>query len=384
MSTSVSAWRFALFYSGAFLAFGVIIPFWPLWLESRGLGPVEIGQLLAIANWCKLIATPAIGQISDRSGRSKTAVLLLSAGSLLSYLAFLPASGYWNLLALQLFAGIAFQTLIPMGESHTMKAVVHQGLNYGRIRLWGSFTFMVGTLGCGFLVRQAGPDWILYLIIAALFATTLACTILPSAEQRRTGGRLLSGFGKLLRHPVFLMYLLVASLLQGSHAFYYGFSSLHWQSAGLSPSLIGALWAEGVLAEILLFAFAGKAIAEMRPAHLLAIAALSGVLRWAILGSTTEIAFLALAQLLHAGTFGIAHLTTVHFLARVALPHGLGATAQSLYAAFAGGLVMGLMLLVSGPIYASLGGQGFFVMAGICALALLLALPFSRLAAEKI
>ena len=40
------------------------------------------------------------------------------------------------------------------------------------------------------------------------------------------------------------------SLLQASHAVLNGFSTLHWRAAGSSESMIGVLWAEGVVAEI--------------------------------------------------------------------------------------------------------------------------------------
>ena len=379
MSAPASAWRFSFFYSGAFLALGVVIPFWPLWLESRGLDLVEIGQLLALATWCKMISTPVIGQISDRSGRGKTVLVLLSAASLLCYLAFLPATGFWLLLAIQLLASMAFQALIPLGESRTMQVVLRDGLDYGRVRLWGSFTFMIGTLACGLVVRNAGPNWVLYLAIAALLATLIASALLPGGERGQPGGRFLNGIRQLLRLPAFLAFLLVAGLLQGSHALYYGFSTLHWQSAGISPTTIGLLWAGGVLAEILLFAVAGRFLGQMRPVQLLMIAGVSGLVRWGILGGTTALPLLALAQVFHAGTFGAAHLATVHFIARTAVPHGLGATAQSLYAAFAGGLVMGLLLLISGPLYAAFGGQAFYAMAGLSAIALLLCWPLARL-----
>src|SRR5262249_23751813 len=43
-----------------------------------------------------------------------------------------------------------------------------------------------------------------------------------------------------------------ASLIQASHAIYYGFSALQWQAAGLDGGAIGALWALAVGAEIAL------------------------------------------------------------------------------------------------------------------------------------
>src|SRR5690606_17254902 len=83
----------------------------------------------------------------------------------------------------------------------------------------------------------------------------------------------------LARHPAFLLFLLAASMAQASHAVYYGFSALHWRASGLSETVIGLLWAEGVIAEILLFAVGARVTARIGPAALLALAGAAGMLR---------------------------------------------------------------------------------------------------------
>ena len=58
----------------------------------------------------------------------------------------------------------------------------------------------------------------------------------------------------LLREPAFVAAIAAASLVQASHAVYYGFATIDWQGASYDGSVIGALWALGVVAEIALFA----------------------------------------------------------------------------------------------------------------------------------
>ena len=60
--------RLAFYYGAIFLVMGVYLPFWPVWLEARGVGPGEIGLLLAITTWTKVFASPAMAQIADRLG----------------------------------------------------------------------------------------------------------------------------------------------------------------------------------------------------------------------------------------------------------------------------------------------------------------------------
>jgi PPP family 3-phenylpropionic acid transporter len=64
----------------------------------------------------------------------------------------------------------------------------------------------------------------------------------------------------LLRAPLFLLFVLAASLIQSSHALYYSFGSLNWRAQGVSDGVIGALWSVGVVAEVALFAISGRVI----------------------------------------------------------------------------------------------------------------------------
>lgn len=51
----------------------------------------------------------------------------------------------------------------------------------------------------------------------------------------------LFGARHLLRRPDFLALIAAAALIQGSHAAYYSFASITWQSAGLGGSTIAGL-----------------------------------------------------------------------------------------------------------------------------------------------
>ena len=145
----------------------------------------------------------------------------------------------------------------------------------------------------------------------------------------------------------------------------------------MSEATIGWLWAIGVVAEVVLFAAGGRLVARLGPAGLLALAGAAGILRWSVLAFTTALVPLALVQVLHAFTFGAAHLGAMHFIARIAAPEW-AASAQGLYTALSTGLIMGAMMLAAGWLYESAGGLGFLVMAGASLGGLLLAATLPR------
>ena len=148
-----------------------------------------------------------------------------------------------------------------------------------------------------------------------------------------------------------------------------GGGSLAWQAQGYSDMVIGLLWATGVVAEIVLFYISGPLMARIGAVRLVMLAAAAAILRWTVTALDPPVALLFVMQALHAFTFGAAHLGAVQFVAQAAPPR-LAATAQSLYAAMASGVIMGLVTIGIGPIYEALGPHAYFVMAGAGAVSL--------------
>ena len=61
--------RLAFAYAALFGWMGVYLPYWPVWLADRGMSSAQIGILLAMAPWTRVIASPVAGRWADRSGR---------------------------------------------------------------------------------------------------------------------------------------------------------------------------------------------------------------------------------------------------------------------------------------------------------------------------
>jgi PPP family 3-phenylpropionic acid transporter len=366
------AGRLSLFYWCLFLVIGVFVPFWPVWLADRGMDATEIGVLLAIGTWVKVLGNPLVGQVVDRRGDRRRPMIVLSGAALLAAMLFGVAQGFWALLAVSALYGFLLSSLFPLADNLTVRIAAERGLQYGRIRLWGSLSFIAAAAVGGRVLAGQPPGNVLWLVLGALALMAASTVLLPDARWPPAPRRAAPA-RRLMRHPVFLLFLVGASLVQSSHAVYYGFATLHWRAAGHADDLIGGLWAEGVVAEILLFLAGGAVLARLGPQRLLVIAALGGIVRWSVTGLTDDLVPLVLVQVGHALTFGATHLASVHFIARAA-PEDLSASAQSLYAAFGTGIGFGIMLPVAGWLYDAWAGGAFLFMAGMSALALVAAL----------
>ena len=162
------------------------------------------------------------------------------------------------------------------------------------------------------------------------------------------------------------------SLIQASHAAYYGFSTLDWTRHGFDGKTIGILWALGVTAEIVLFAFAARLPPAIGPIALMLIGAMGAIVRWIAAAFDPPLALLAPLQLLHAISFGATRLGTMQYLARAASggrasAQGDVATANSVMMACASAL-SGVLYGISGSL--AYGTMALFAAAGAaCALA---------------
>ena len=172
---------------------------------------------------------------------------------------------------------------MPLAETYALKGLAARGRAYGPVRLWGSAAFMLGTFVAGFATdidlgalsdladrRGRWADG-----ARGAHAGAGAASVPPSAKPATPRRH-------LLRDPAFVAVLAAASLIQASHAVYYGFSALQWRALGLDGTAIAALWALGVIAEIVLFARVRARLPPFfPPITLLMIGALGGAVRWA-------------------------------------------------------------------------------------------------------
>ena len=361
--------RLSAFYAAAFLVTGVQLPFWPVWLTSRGLDAKEIGIVFASAIWAKVAATPAIGALADHFGRRRV-MSVLAATSLAAYLALWPALGFWLLLSTNLVALTAQSALMPLGDSVTLTLTRAKGLDYGRVRVWGSVSFVFAALAAGMVLTRTSGGWVLPLVISSSTLLTFACRALPAADPARGPEAVPGVHGPGMRQIAgdrrFWIFVAPASALQARHQVYYGFGSLYGRSLGFSQTTIGLLWAEGVVAEILLFWQGQRLVLRLGPVGLMALGGLAGVLRWTLAGLVVSLPATGALQLLHALTFGATYLGAMHFLARTT-PSAAAASAQTLFAAVSSGVGGGLVMIAAGALYAAAGGRAYLFMAALSA-----------------
>lgn len=361
-----SAYWLALSYFTYFFSYGIYLPFFGVWLKAQGIAPDTIGILLAIGLIARFLGSLLIAP------RVKDPTYLITALRLLALMALAFAIGFgfgtswaWLLLVILGF-NLFFAPLMPLSDALASTWQQQITLDYGRVRLWGSLAFVIGSALTGKLVSVWGAQAILFSLLLGLLVMLLGMSLKPSIMPKgkiTTETASARSWQELLSEGPVWRFLLCVTLLQGAHAAYYGFASLYWQDAGYSAATIGYLWSLGVVAEIIIFASSKFLFRRWTIPNLLLLSALSGLLRWGLMAYSTDLSVLLLVQILHSGTFTVCHLAAMRFIATYQGAEVI--RLQAVYSALATGGGIAIMTILAGFLFEYWQGGVFWVMAAV-------------------
>ncbi|EKY3119384.1 3-phenylpropionate MFS transporter [Cronobacter turicensis] len=362
----------ALSYFTYFFSYGIFLPFWSVWLAGVGVAPETIGLLLGSGLIARFLGSLLLAP------RVKDPSRLVFALRLLAVLTLVFALGFWFghqtawLFVVLVGFNLFFSPLVPLTDALAATWQRQITMDYGRVRLWGSLAFVIGSALTGKLVSVYDYRAILALlslgVASMLIGMLLKPSIMPQGEARHNEAAGWPVWRRLIAEN--WRFLACVSLLQGAHAAYYGFSAIYWQSKGYSASVVGYLWSLGVVAEIIIFALSKRLFSRFGARDLLLLSGVLGIIRWGLMGWTTALPWLIVAQILHCGSFSICHLAAMRYIA--AREGSEVIRLQSVYSAVAMGGGIAVMTVFAGFLYQHLAGGVFWVMALVALPALFL------------
>ncbi|EIG9089281.1 TPA: 3-phenylpropionate MFS transporter [Serratia marcescens] len=366
----------ALSYFTYFFSYGIFLPFWGVWLKGEGIAPETIGILLGAGLVARFLGSLLIAPRVKDPSHLVSALRLLALLTLAFAVGFCFGNGWgWLMLVIAGF-NLFFSPLVPLTDALAGTWQKQIRMDYGRVRLWGSLAFVIGSALTGQLVAVWGHKAILYSLIFSVLAMLLGMllkpSVMPQGEARTHSGAERSLWALLKEGPVW-RFLLCVTLLQGAHAGYYSFGSIYWQEAGYSASTIGYLWSLGVVAEVIIFASSNMLFRRWNARNLLLLSACCGVLRWSLMAYSTELGWLLLIQILHCGTFTVCHLAAMRFIAARQGQEVI--RLQAVYSALAMGGGIAVMTVIAGFLFEHWQGGVFWVMAAVAVPALFIRPP---------
>jgi len=214
---------FLLYYAVIYMGNAVYGTYIPVYFQSIGCTPAQIGTLLSIGPMVAVLAQPVWGAVGDRS-KTKNAVLrMLIIGSGLAILLFpLSVEFYYLLFAVCLFT--FFQTSIfSISDAITLEELEkHPKWSFGPIRLGGTVGFALMSVAFGMIAHvQIGYLFPMYAIV--MLVSLILLSRFPRVAGHQSLGMKMQVW-VLFKNRKLMMYLGINLVLQITMGYYYSFS----------------------------------------------------------------------------------------------------------------------------------------------------------------
>jgi PPP family 3-phenylpropionic acid transporter len=363
-----------------FLPLGLHLPYFPVYLASRGLTEAEIAVVVGTPIFLRVIVIPIVAAIADTRGIAAT-LAVCTLAMLAGYCGLGLAEGFVAIFLGGVLAATAMGLLPSLTDALTLsqirraEVVGTRPIAYSRIKVWTPIGVLVVMMLSGPIV-EAYPGSSLVVVLAAmalmpalaaLFAAATIGGVHASSHHDRPP------LADPARRRLALIVIVAAALIQSSHAQVYTFGTLHWKASGHSPDFIGIAWAIGVAAETVFFLVAARFPDFERHAPVfLVLGAVGAVMRWLAMSTDPGPEALVALQAMHGLSFAATYFASVLVIGGLAGP-GRRARMQGRLAA-ASALALGLSTLVSGRLANHLGETIYLVMASLAGTGLGLAI----------
>lgn len=363
---------------------GIQLPFLPLWLHARGLTVGEIAIVVAGMTAIRILAVPLAAFVSDRYQNRRSVIIVCGFAAFAAFLMLAFATSFWLIFSFSLLASFCWAPVFPLAESFSVDGSAAHRIDYGRMRLWASLSFLTGSLGGGILLQLLSINSVIFLMAGAQGMSALVGLLLPDdpkIDAQVLGNQGPTNFSRVVRFLVagsFALFITAVGVGQASHAMLYSFGPVHWHDLGFDKFTIGCFWAISIAAEVLLFGFSQNLVNRFGAINLIIIGISGGAFRWLVMANDFGLGITFGTQALHAVSFAMLHLGAMHYI-RLNVPDGLRNSAQGLYAAVSGGVAMSAVMGLTGLLYEHLHGGTYLAMAGISLVALSFGLALKRL-----
>ena len=360
-----------------FAVMGVFLPYFNLYCYHIGFSGFEIGSLSAIRSVTMVVFSIGWGILADRYRARRAIYIGCNAASALIWAGFLMTTDFSLMAVLTISYGLFYAPIISFLEAFSMDALGSDKRQYGRLRAWGSISFIITVILVGRLIDASGVGVILVLILAGSMALAVVATgvrKLPQVSAPFSGGMRVRAFFT----PRIRMFLLCAFLMLFSHGAYYGFFSIHLELLGFDKTFVGICWGVASGAEILVMVLSRRIFGRFSTGRVLLLSFSVAALRWGVLAVIDGAIAIVLAQVMHAVTYGAFHIASILYIDSCA-DASMKTVGQAVNNAVTYGLGLMAGFLFSGWLVDAVGIPGlFWVSSGAAAAAGVIFLSHQR------
>lgn len=256
-----------LMYNFYYLSWAVFSALISVYLLGKGFKASEVSLVVSTSFLTSMIFQPVIGMFSDRYDVKKVNFVLFALAGI-GGLAFMFASSL-----ITITIGYSFVLTLINGTNPVMEKIASSSpYQYGKIRIWGTIGYAIGSWLAGMIYQLISPSaiFICFIITMILCIIGLLGTKTPSELGQNNEEK--TKTSTLFHNHKYLYYLIITAIFQGITNMANTYIPAMFQNDGLKVSLVSTILSFAVLCEAPLVLFSHKFMDKLTNKRLLIIA----------------------------------------------------------------------------------------------------------------
>ncbi|MFC1815918.1 MFS transporter [Thermodesulfobacteriota bacterium] len=344
---------------------GIFLPYFNLYCFRLGFSGLQIGTLSAFRSMALILFPLLWGALADRFQMRRAIYISCNLISTTIWIFYLYTTDFLFMLTITVFYGIFYAPIISFLEAFTMDVLGQEKNSYGRIRVWGSISFILVVIVIGKVIDMYPIAIIMVLILAGSVLQSVISVNVPdiTIDKRELFFRQVKAF--LSRRVI--IFLLCGFLMLVSHGTYYGFFSIHLENLGYGNTFIGITWALASIAEIVVMITSNRIFRRFSLENVLFFSFMAAAIRWIALFFFRAPVLIVFTQILHALSYGTFHIASILYIDLLA-PDETKTLGQAVNNAVSYGFGLMIGFLINGYLYERVGTFGLFAISSFIAL----------------
>ncbi|MBN1931101.1 MAG: MFS transporter [Desulfobacterales bacterium] len=348
-----------------FGALGIFLPYFNLYCYHLGFSGFQIGILSSLRSFAMVLFPLIWGILADRFQMRRSIYIFCSIISTTIWVLYLYTIDFELMLIITFFYAVFYAPIISFLEAFTMDLLGNKKKSYGRIRAWGSISFILTVIVVGKIIDLSSVEIILAFIFIGSCLQAILSFKIPGIDPKER--KTFIPKAKFFFEKRVLVFLFCAFLMLVSHGTYYGFFSIHLENLGYGNTFIGFAWALASIAEILVMLRSDAIFKRFALENVLIFSFIVASLRWFILYFVRSPMAILFSQFFHAVTYGTFHMAAILYMDHLT-PKEAKTLGQAINNALTYGLGMMVGFFFNGYFYERLGSFNLFIISGLIAL----------------
>lgn len=243
-----SYFAYFLMYNFYFLAYALFSTLISVYMLDKGYSASQVSLVVSASFFSSMIVQPLMGILNDKIGIKKVTIysfLLINIAAIF----FMQAN---NLLLLTVWYSAVL--MLVNGVNPVMDVLAARSpYTYGKIRIWGTFGYAMGSQLAGLIYKFISPQAIFIVFIGMMCVSILGVFgIDPKHNQgskKATQMKNDSSIGKIFKNKTYLFYLLIVALYSGVGNTGHTYIPSMLEHSGLSVNMATTVVAISVICE---------------------------------------------------------------------------------------------------------------------------------------